>query len=204
MSTISYAAEVRRKLFHLSSLWIALAIHFLDRSQAIPLFGVLTALAVILESFRHHYPLLMRVFDFVFGGMLREHERDHTFSGAVYVLLAATIVTILFPTPIAVTAFSLMVIADTAAALIGRKWGKHTLVDTKSIEGTAAFFISGCLVVLVCSWVYYGSTVFFWAGIAGAVAGTLAELFSSRLRMDDNLTITLAAATTQYSILYFM
>lgn len=204
MAPISYWQECKRKLFHLSSIWMAFAMHFMERSSSIPLFAALTLIVVMLESARHRHPVLMKSFNFLFGGMLREHKRNHTFSGAVYVLLAAALSVILFPKSVAVTAFTIMIISDTFSALVGRRWGKHSMPGGKSVEGTAAFIVTGIVVVFACSYIYVGSSTFLLAGIAGVIGGAVIELFSKQLGLDDNLTITLAAGCIMYGILYIV
>ncbi len=85
-------------------------------------------------------------------------------------------------------------LADPAAALIGRRFGRTRLVNGRSFEGSTAFFVvafSAALAIMV------GLHDLPWAAaaIASAVAAltaALVELFSRRI--DDNLTIPLATA----------
>ncbi|MCK7523378.1 MAG: hypothetical protein MZV64_39855 [Ignavibacteriales bacterium] len=63
-------------------------------------------------------------------------------------LLSALICALIFPKVIFVTAFSILIISDTMAALIGRKFGKRKFLR-KSLEGTLSFFISASIVVII-------------------------------------------------------
>jgi dolichol kinase len=82
-------------------------------------------------------------------------------------------------------------VADPIAALVGRRWGKHTLRAGRSLEGTLAFFASGTVAAAIAlALVGTGSfgTIAPLAALAGFV-GAIAELATRKL--DDNLTIPL-------------
>ena len=49
-------------------------------------------------------------------------------------------------TDILIGILAVLLTADAAAALIGRKFGKHKLVNGKSLEGTLAFILTGIAV----------------------------------------------------------
>jgi dolichol kinase len=91
-----------------------------------------------------------KIFYTIFGFLLRQHEVDtgkKNLNGATYVLISALICVIIFPKIFFVTAFTILIISDSLAALIGRKFGRHKLF-AKSLEGTLAFFISASIVIL--------------------------------------------------------
>ncbi len=75
-----------------------------------------------------------KIFYKVFGFLLRKHEIDKekkNLTGATYVLISALICALIFPKVIFVTAFTILIISDTMAALIGRKFGKHKIFKKK-------------------------------------------------------------------------
>ena len=84
-----------------------------------------------------------------------------------------------------------MMFGDTAAALIGRKFGKHKFFNGKSVEGCAAFLITDWLIVTGA----YFITGFNWLilvfGLAGVMIAMVAELFNEELHLDDNFSIPL-------------
>ncbi len=88
-----------------------------------------------------------------------------------------------------------LALGDPAAAVIGKRWGRTRLVSGKSLEGSLAFVVVAGLagVLYLAGWHPELGAAARWA-IAGAaaVAGAVVELLSGRL--DDNLTIPLAAA----------
>ena len=194
MSQIPYAQEVKRKLVHLSSLWMAAALLVLPRLFCVILFGTMTVLTVLLEY--AHYrrvPVLWQCYDFFFGRMLRDYGDDKFhLSGGAPVLAAACVSALCFASPYSALAMATMLLGDTAAALIGRRFGKHRFANGKSWEGLLAFLAVGFLVVLG-GWAAYRYPYPVLAGgMAGVAAAALFELFNRELKLDDNFTIPLA------------
>ena len=76
--------------------------------------------------------------------------------------MAGFAVTFLFPKEAAATALTVMFLGDTAAALFGRKYGKHKINDgKKSVEGSLAFF-SVSLAVLYFFSIFYDFPALVW------------------------------------------
>ncbi|MBQ6598807.1 MAG: phosphatidate cytidylyltransferase, partial [Lentisphaeria bacterium] len=114
-------------------------------------------------------------------------------SGGAPVLAAALLVNLLFPAWIAAGALTVMLTGDIAAALIGRKFGRHKLVNGKSLEGTVSFIIVGYIALAVVLVIARRPLLpDFAIGLAAVLAGGLAELFQKQLRLDDNLSIPLS------------
>ena len=86
---------------------------------------------------------------------------------------------------IVLTAFAILIVSDTAAALIGRKFGKHPF-HGKSVEGTTAFFISALIVVAIAPKVLYLPTEY----VIGAVAALDRRIRRSRSRATSSTTIS--------------
>ncbi|MGE5353197.1 MAG: diacylglycerol/polyprenol kinase family protein [Acidobacteriota bacterium] len=161
----------------------------------------LTLLSLVLDIGRYFYPKLGNVFYFIFGFMLRKHEMDHkkrNLNGATYVLVSALICVLILPKVFFLTAFSVLILSDSSAALIGRKFGKHKFLF-KSLEGTLAFFISACLVVAFAPKVAHLPAEYI-IGIIAVAIGAIAENISYGWA-DDNLTIPLSIGLVMW-ILY--
>ena len=114
-------------------------------------------------------------------------------SGGAPVLAAACMMNLLFSPVIAAASLAVMLTGDAAAALIGRKFGKHKAVNGKSYEGFAAFIVAGSIAVSVI-WSIIGmpGKVYFW-GVLAVTASAIVELFQKQLKLDDNFTIPLTA-----------
>jgi dolichol kinase len=134
--------------------------------------------------------------------LLRSHEqneRGRRLNGATYVLLAATLLVVLFPKVIAITAIAVLIISDTSAALIGRRYGRHRFMS-KSLEGASAFFLSGLLVVAIAPKVEY-SAAEYAIGAAATLLGAVVE--ASAIGLDDNLSIPLTVGAAMW-LLYLI
>ena len=187
--TIDYKDELVRKLTHLTSMLIPIIYYFIPKLNALVILGSLTIFAMTLDLSRYFSPQIAKVFYKIFGFLLRKHEVDRekkNLNGATYVLISAFIGVFIFPKVIFITAFTILIIGDSMAALIGRKYGKHKFIS-KSLEGTLAFFISSCIVVLFAPKVGYFPEEYL-IGIIVAFIGAITENISFKF-VDDNLSI---------------
>lgn len=200
-ATIDYRSEVLRKAIHLCSLSIPVIYYFITRELALTILIPLAVFSLAIDLGRYYSNSLNEYVEKIFGFMLRKHERDSkkkNLNGATYVLISAVLVILLFPKVFAVTAFTVLIVGDIAAALIGRKFGKTKFLF-KSFEGTLAFFVFSCVVVLFTPKISGSLTEFLIAFIAVAV-GAIAENISGSWA-DDNLTIPLSIGITMW-VLY--
>jgi dolichol kinase len=201
--TINYRDEVVRKLIHLCSLSIPIIYYFIPQSNAIIILTILTVLAVVLDVSRLYSPRVGKLFYMVFGFILRKHEVDgikKNLNGATYVFISALLGVIIFPKFLFLTAFPILIISDSTAALIGRKYGKHKLM-AKSLEGTLAFFVSASIVVLLTPKLN-GSISEYFIGFIAAAIGAFVENISFGIA-DDNLTIPISVGLSMW-LLYIL
>jgi dolichol kinase len=201
--TINYRDEVVRKLIHLCSLSIPIIYYFIPKSSAIIILGILTFLAISIDLLRHYSPSIGKIFNVIFGFLLRKHEIDtvqKNFNGATYVFISALLGVIIFPKILFLTAFPVLIISDSTAALIGRKYGKHKFL-AKSLEGTLAFFISASVVVILTPKLN-GSITEYFIGILAVAIGAIIENISFGYA-DDNLTIPISVGLSMW-ILYVL
>jgi dolichol kinase len=196
--TIHYKDELVRKLIHLCSLSIPIIYYFITKEAAIIILGILTFVALVIDLSRYFSLGFGKIFYKIFGFLLRKHEiddRKKNLNGATYVLLSALISVIIFPKVIFITAFTILIISDSLAALIGRKYGKHKFLS-KSLEGTLTFFVSASIVVLFTPKIE-GILTEYVIGIIAVLVGTFAENLSFGFA-DDNLTIPLSIGLTMW------
>ena len=86
---------------------------------------------------------------------------------------------------------AVMLTGDAAAALIGRKFGKHKLVNGKSLEGTVSFVVTAYIFMALTGICNSMPPCFYFLGIFAVIAGATVELFTAQLKLDDNFTIPL-------------
>ena len=200
---ISYWEEIKRKLIHLSSLWIAAAMLALPRifgygrwiCSEIFLFCLL--LTLILEhDYANGGKYLGRLYGKLFKNMLRAEPRPGQWivSGGAPVLMAALLVNLIFPPMIAAAAMAVMLTGDAAAALVGRKFGKHKIVNGKSLEGALSFIVVGYIFLSIIGMICGAYTSFYLLGAIGVILGAVVELFTKQIKIDDNFTIPLTVA----------
>ena len=194
--TIDYRDELVRKLIHLFSLSIPIIYYFIPSSTSIAILFGLTIFALVVDGGRFISKSFAKIFYQAFGFLLRKHELDKekkNLTGATYVLLSALICALIFPKVIFVTAFTILIISDTTAALIGRKFGKRKFLR-KSFEGTLSFFISASIVVFFTPKVA-DFPMEYMIGFLAAFVGAIVENISYGFA-DDNLTIPISVGVT--------
>jgi dolichol kinase len=194
---ITYRNELVRKAIHLSSLWISIFYYFVSRELALLVLVPITVLFIAGDLGRYYSPHLQMLVNKLFGWLLRRHENDarqKRLNGASYVLIAAFLSILIFPKFIAIISFTILIIGDSVAALIGRKFGKHRY-GQKSFEGTLAFIMSGILIILITPKIDYGLGEYF-IGFAAVIVGGLVEAFI--VNIDDNLTVPLSVGATMW------
>ncbi|MEG8946342.1 diacylglycerol/polyprenol kinase family protein [Rosettibacter firmus] len=204
-ATIDYQSEVLRKTIHLCSLSIPVIYYFITKELALKILIPLLILSLIIDLGRYYFKPIQDFFYNLFGFLLRRHEKDHqkkNLNGATYVLISAVLVILIFPKVFVVTSFSVLIIGDIAAALIGRKYGRRKFL-LKSLEGTLAFFFFSCIVILFTPKIE-GNILEFIIGFISVAVGAIAENISIGWA-DDNLTIPITVGLTMwilYSILF--
>jgi dolichol kinase len=180
-------------VIHLFSLSIPIFYYFNSSDLLLKILIPLAIISVVIDLLSQYWAKFHHLFFVFFGAMMRPHEtrKGIHLNGASWVFISAIITIILFPKLIAISAFSILIISDLLAALIGRKFGRHPLFD-KSWEGTFAFIISGLLIVFLISSLENQDANFLLACFAGVIVSAFSEAASGVLKLDDNLAVPLA------------
>ncbi len=200
---IDYKTELLRKAIHLFSLSIPIIYYHIPKELALVLLIPLVILSLLIDLGRYVSKPMAKIFYSWFGFLLRKHEMDSkkkNLSGASYVLISALVCALIFPKIIFVTAFAMLIIGDIAAALIGRRFGRHKFL-AKSLEGTLAFFFFSIIVVLFTPKVT-GNFNEYLFGFAAAAVGAIGENISYGWA-DDNLIVPLSAGFTLLALYHF-
>ena len=189
ISDKAFRKELMRKAIHLSSLWIPAAIYFMPKFVLVPILLVILIGNVILEygNFRR-YPWARKSFGVLFFRTLRNKEtsREHfQFTGSIYVWVSSLLCLCLFDKVIASVALTVMLISDSAAALVGRSIGRIKIHKNKTLEGTLAFFVSAVVINLL----FWQVCPFTWVSVVACAVATLAEVYEDKIEIDDNLSV---------------
>ncbi|KAM9955748.1 hypothetical protein ACTFIW_001953 [Dictyostelium discoideum] len=189
--------ELKRKGFHFFGLVIPiiylLGLHyttFFTTQVGVWILGTISLLYFIWEQMRLNIPAMQEFCVKMYGGMMREKEKDRM-NGVFFYLLGSTICVYFFHPLIAVSSMLFLIIGDFTAALVGISYGR-TKIGNKSLEGSIAMF-SVCWILSYITFFNQNLAehISFW----GAISATLIELFNPSW-IDDNLTIPILSAIT--------
>ncbi|MBU0616213.1 MAG: phosphatidate cytidylyltransferase [Planctomycetes bacterium] len=187
---MTYKEEIWRKLVHLASAAFPIAYWLTDKPFMLCVLVPLAVIAIVAEALRHTRPGFRTFIDNWLGRVLRQAE-THTLTGATYVTLGALLSILLFDKPIAITVLLFLSVSDALASLVGIRFGRVRL-GSKSLEGSAAFFVSAAIIALL---IMRSAPL---VAIVGAAVATLTEALPLKVagrKLDDNLTIPLVAGT---------
>jgi len=195
--TFSYRAELRRKALHLLALIVPLGMYILERETALILLLPVTGAAVGADVLRAYSASFSQHIRRVFGPLMRAKELPPVGSrvvinGATSVLVAASLLALFIPLEIGAPILAMTMIADAAAALIGRAFGRHRWPGRPhTVEGSLAFVVSGSAVVFALGMPWIG-------GAAAVVSAAVVE--AAPLPLNDNIAVPLTAALVAWGI----
>ena len=181
--------EIKRKIVHLATLVVPVG-YLLTSEETVLLFLIPFFLCFLTgDLLRHFHSGLASLFrKYFFGRVLREEEKP-TLMGSTYFLFSTILTILLFPKSIAIASLLILIVADTAAALVGRGIGRISIFG-KTLEGSLAFFLSSLLIV----WIYPNLNR--CSGSLAALGATVIEILP--IKVNDNLTIPLVAGAIMF------
>ncbi|MDD3159761.1 MAG: hypothetical protein PHQ98_02220 [Candidatus ainarchaeum sp.] len=179
--------ELRRKFFHiLFGIILIILIYILGSFLSLIIIGSMLLIGLFISLLimnKIHIPLISKIVEKV----ERQYEKKLPGYAAIMFFVAAIILLILFyNNPIlAIASLMTTIFGDGIAAIIGKKYGKHFIINQehykKTIEGSLTLF----LISTICMSFFIPLNI---AIIAGLTA-TLIEL----LPLNDNLTVPISA-----------
>jgi dolichol kinase len=174
----SIKRELRRKSIHLGMIIAPVWVYFTPDTVGLLGLIIATSVTVVVDLLRLSDHRFRKFFLFFFQSMIRRHEEGHIL-GATYFMIAALLSVIAFDKQIAISALSFLVIGDTAAAIVGKKWGTAAYWG-KSLHGSFACFAVSLAI---------GAFTLGDIRVAafGAVAAAVAEALP--VPMDDNMRV---------------
>jgi dolichol kinase len=175
--------ELARKAFHLASTALPLLVWLVPYALAVAVLVPIAAVALVVDTARQQLRPVRYHFLRLTRPMLRHRER-RGYTGATYMAVAyALAVLLLQPRQFAVAAMLYNGLGDAAAALVGKRWGRHRTSWGMSWEGWAAALLVDLAIGLAIPGIP-------WTGAAiGAVAAATLEFLP--LPLDDNVRVTL-------------
>ena len=182
-------SEYKRKLIHLFNLAIPFSYLYVfpEKWVFVKFLSILMVLFIIFDILRHKVAWVKSLFTLFINSMLRSHEQEGKLTGATWVMIGAVISIILFSKPVAIIALIFMSLGDSAAGLIGQRYGKHKIWN-KSWEG----FFGGLFVCIIIGIIYsLLTTLPMTISLSGAVAAMVMEILP--IPLDDNFKIPLGA-----------
>lgn len=191
---VTRPTNIARTVFHLAA--GAVALFFV---RVLPTRGWLIAAASVFalaawtcEATRRRSPAVNERLMRLFGPVAHAHEWREV-NSATWYATALVLMALVVPLPAAEVGVVVLAVADPMAGLVGRRFGRHRLASGRSLEGAAAFVLSGALAAF--AWMsVVGSFEGARLGLAlvAGVAGAAIELLVSKV--DDNLAIPLGTS----------
>ncbi len=175
-----------RKLLHVTTAVIPICYIFLPRFPMVLALCILGILALTVDILRLEVLTIGKIFHRFFGKLLWKNE-TFTLTAATHYTIAAFLSVYFFEKWIAIAVLFFLSFGDTAAHIIGVRWGKSRLDIEKTIEGSLA-----CLIICLCiSFLLPKPSLIVL--IAGSLVASLVEFFPFGL--DDNFALPLISGT---------
>lgn len=181
---IPFGREVIRKATHMCSLVVPFSYHLLNLTKHTMLCFMIPAalLMVLIDISRLRRWRVWDSFAVKIGGsIIRKHEWAGDFTGASYILASFCLTIALYSKPIAIAAIAFIIVGDTFAALIGRRYGKRRFFNGKSIEGSLACLVGTVIVAVLAPGIALPVALF------GALVAAIVEALP--FGIDDNVTV---------------
>jgi dolichol kinase len=171
-----------RKLLHLLTALIPIVYIFMPRFTMVIILIILGVLALLIDFARLEVKSFGKFFNSYFGKLLWKKEKE-TLTAATHYVAAAFLSVYFFDKWIAIAVLLFLSFGDTAAHIIGVKWGKIRLDTEKTVEGSLA-----CLVIClsISSLLPQPELLVLFVG---SVVASLVEFFP--FGIDDNFTLPL-------------
>lgn len=190
-----------RSGFHVGAAGVCLGLVVMLTSEQLPwAAGAFAAWAWTLESLRRVSKRANAAMMRFFRPIAHEQERDRVNSATWY--MTSLVILALTGSPLlCVTGVAVLGVADPLAGLVGRRFGRVRLMNGRTLEGSLTFVVAGMLAargaMLLVDTPLGAGALWLTAGAAALVGGVV-ELVSRRI--DDNLSIPLAAAATAAAV----
>ena len=200
--------ETIRKSIHLGSSIIPIAVIIVyglyPEDGRLYLSGILAVISIILLIFdflKARYKPFKSFIMRLFGKVLRENELEGGMTASTIVVASAAFTILVFREEIAVVVLLYLSLGDSAAALVGKHFGRIRLVGKRTLEGSLAALNTCLIVSLFALWVSPGFGWYLTPAtlLVGSLVATMSELLY--LPLDDNFRIPVFAGLAMEMIL---
>ncbi len=198
-SKVTDKFELRRQIAHLimGTVIVTLLKLQLLNTQILFIITVLGGL-VVLVALRMRVPVIHDVLEYF--------ERPHHIKrfpgrGSFFMLLGASLATLIFDLNIAMAAIMIMAVGDSVTNIVGRHFGnvKNPFNEKKNVEGTFWGIGTGTLAALF----FVPFAAAFWAAVISMIIESLDLGWRRRgIELDDNLVIPLVAGAVMTMIMF--
>ena len=179
-----------------NGVWVLCVVEYVLTTDArligVAIFGAVWSWSM--EIGRRVSPGVNRFLMRVFSKVAHPHEA-HRVNSATWYATAFILLATLFPLHLGVSGLAVLGLGDPAAAIIGRRWGKHRFAHGRSVEGSLAFVAFGMSASVIALGLWYAELG--WGAILAislvvSLFGAMAELWTRRI--DDNFASPVAGA----------
>ena len=184
--SLSIKNELMRKSIHICNSLFAYSLFFFNQRDFAIAIGICTIGIILFEIARIKSRKVSTFFIKFFGSIIRDFEGGGRLTGATYVMVSSFFVLIFFDKYVCIASILIMSYSDTAAAIVGKMYGK-TKIFKKTLEGSLAFFITSLIIILIIV-----PEVNLGLGLVAIFAATIVE--SLPVSVDDNLSVPLIIA----------
>lgn len=193
-SELVWRRELARKALHVAVVAIPIVMLRVDAVISLVTLGIGSVIAISADVLRTRNERFERFIVVVFGRMMRPNELPSNarvrFNGATLLLTGCFLAALLFGTTDAAYATLVFLIADAAAGIVGKRFGRrHWGPSAATVEGSTAFFVVALAVASFVPALSLAETVVV-AAAAAAVEGLTP--------VDDNLVVPVALSALLY------
>lgn len=186
--------EIYRKLIHLVAIVIPLIYLFISKPLMVLLSGLFMLSMIELDVLKQKYKKVATLYNKYLGDVLRYSERDfkkRKFTGGTYLSIGIFITVLFFQKNIAISAITIMIIADSLSAIVGKSIGKIKIFN-KTLEGTFVFLATGVLLILFVLPRISNSMEELYSALIAMVLCTILDVIP--FNVDDNVLIPVSFA----------